>query len=795
VEHRIPIEKAVEIASEMHRAGQFQRAEAMYREILRQDPGNIDAIHLLGVLAMQGGRPDIAVELIGRAESRRPDSAMIQLNYAEALAAHGKREEAIGHYLKAIELEPEHYEAMNNLGKTYIELGKLQEAIDIEQRSVRVREVNPIAYNNMGNALRAAGRDAEAVGFYEKAAQQDTNFPEALNNLGLSLCSLGRIEEGMKRLREAVQLNPTLHEIHNNIGVVLMNLARPREAIKAFETALKLDPDYVDARNNLGSALRADFQFEESLKEIDAALEKKPESMAIQLNRISTLREMGRHEDALAMIEKCHEKAPDSDQLHFLKAMTFRDLGKPDEAIEAYRAALKAAPHRAEVMAALGYSLQERGELDEAMEMLKGSIERVADPQTHSNVMMVYCYHPAVTPAEHFEAHRGWARKHEEPLKPFWKPHVNTRDPERRIRVGYISPDLRGHVVSYFSNPIFENHDHSQFEIYAYSNHFHADATTILQRARIDKWREVVGMPWDKAAEMIRADEVDILVELAGHTAGNGLPVLAYKPAPIQINAIGFPSTTGLSAVDYRITDDRCDPEGMTDAYNSERLLRMPDCFWCYAPPDTAPEVGELPAERNGYVTLVSVNNFTKVTDQVLHTWAKGMSMAPKTKIVLQTAGLKSQFARDRVKGIFAQHGVGEDRIEMRTMVPFNEYLNVLNNSDIMLDPFPFNGGTTTCHGLWMGLPVVALEGRMHAGRMGYSMLKCIGLPELCAGSEEGYAEVLVGLAGDVPRLREIRRGMRERLRASPLLDGAGYVRTLEAAYRRIWREWCLKGE
>ena len=257
-----------------------------------------------------------------------------------------------------------------------------------------------------------------------------------------------------------------------------------------------------------------------------------------------------------------------------------RDVQRPDEAIDSFRSALEKVGDRPDILATLGYALQERGELDEALEVLNKSISAHSDPGTHSNVMMVMCYHPGVTPQKHFEAHRAFAKLHEDPLKPKWTPHENSRDPDRRLKVGYFSPDLRGHVVSYFSTPIFENHAHDNFEIFAYSNNHQADAMTIIQHTKFDKWRETAGMHPDKIAEIIRADGIDILIELAGHTGGNGMPVLMRKPAPIQINAIGFPSTTGLTSVDYRITDRLCDPPGMAEAHNSEKLLYMPDCFW-----------------------------------------------------------------------------------------------------------------------------------------------------------------------------------------------------------------------
>lgn len=787
----IPIERAIEMAAEMHRSGQLERAEAMYVDILRQDPGNVDAIHLLGVLARQGGRPDVAVQLIGRAVERRPDAPIIQFNYADALYFCRRFDEAVTHYRKAVELAPDHYDAHNNLATALIEMRLFGEAAAACRAAIAIDPARPHAYNTLGNALRGDGRIDDALEAYSHALQREPNFVEALNNMGLVLGAAGRPFEAVEKLRAAVRLRPGLEDAHNNLGAVLARCGRLSEAIECFETALRLNPKHADANNNLGSALKTQGRHAQALPCFEKAAEQRPRSVDIHHNLAMTLKDVGRGKDALDAIDVAIDCDPKSATAHFGRGLILRDLNRADDAIESLRKALSISPDRPDIQSALGYALQERGELDEALELLQKSINTFADPQTHSNVLLVMNYHPDITPAKLFEAHRAYARVHEEPCKRSWKPHPNTRDPNRRLRVGYFSPDFRGHAVSFFSWPIFENHDHEQFEVFAYSNHFAADATTLLQRARIDHWRDTIGLTVDQVAQLIRDDCIDILVELAGHTALNGLPVLARKPAPIQMNGIGYPSTTGLSAIDYRITDAICDPPGLAEQYNSERLLRLPDVFWCYQPPESAPAVGRLPADTNGHVTFVSVNNFTKVTPQVLECWARIVSRVPGSRMLMQTQALNSQIVRERVTSIFSRAGVDQSRLDLRTWSPFPEYLQLIQSCDIMLDTFPFNGGTTSCHGLWMGVPIVALAGATHCGRMGMSMLSCIGLPELCAPDESQYVETAVNLAQDRHRLREMRAGMRARLTESPLLQGERYVRRLESAYREVWRAWC----
>jgi predicted O-linked N-acetylglucosamine transferase (SPINDLY family) len=283
-------------------------------------------------------------------------------------------------------------------------------------------------------------------------------------------------------------------------------------------------------------------------------------------------------------------------------------------------------------------------------------------------------------------------------------------------------------------------------------------------------------------------------VELAGHTGNNALPTFARKPAPVQINMIGFPSTTGLTAIDYRVTDSLCDPAGMTDEFNTEKLLRIDPVFWCYQPPHNVPEVGELSAKTDGVVTFTSVNNFTKVTPEVQKLWARILAAVLNSRLILQTSALSSESTQNKVRKLFAEGGVSADRLEFRPWSDFGKYVQLLERSDMTLDPFPFNGGTTTCHSLWMGAPVVTLAGDRHASRMGLSMMNCVGLPEFVAKTADEYVEIASLMSRNLPRLAEIRAGMRDRLKASPLLDGAGYTRRLETAYRQVWQQWCQSG-
>ena len=345
------------------------------------------------------------------------------------------------------------------------------------------------------------------------------------------------------------------------------------------------------------------------------------------------------------------------------------------------------------------------------------------------------------------------------------------------------------HAVNFFTEPILASHDHQRFEVLCYSNQAKEDETTRRLQTYADHWRRIDTLEDDAVTELVRNDQIDILVDLAGHIAGNRLLVFARKPAPIQVTYIGYQNTTGMTAMDYRLTDDWADPPGTTDAFYTEKLVRLPRCFFCYQPSCDAPPVNCLPAIEKGVVTFGSFNNFAKVTPQVLSAWAAILNAVPGSRLVVLANAARS--LGEYLTRTFEGHGISGDRVTLADRRPRGAYLELIRQVDIALDPFPFNGHTTTCDALWQGVPVVTLAGRMYAARFGSSGHVNLGLRELIASTSDEYVEIAARLAGDVERLKELRAGLRDRMIASPLLDFVGFTRNLEAAYRRMWVDGC----
>jgi predicted O-linked N-acetylglucosamine transferase (SPINDLY family) len=405
-------------------------------------------------------------------------------------------------------------------------------------------------------------------------------------------------------------------------------------------------------------------------------------------------------------------------------------------------------------------------------------------------------YHPGMEASAIAEEHRRWNQVHAEPLRPFILPHTNERSPSRRLRIGYVSPDFRAHSVAYFLEGLLEHHDHSQVEVFCYAEVANPDAVTARMEQLAGHWRRITGMPDAEVAELIRHDGIDILVDLAGHTANRRLLVFARKPAPVQVTWLGYPNTTGLDTIDYRLTDHFADPPGSTEHLHSEQLIRLPQSAWCYRPLENPPPVSAPPVHDTGHITFGCFNAMPKINRPLLELWSGILLAVPGSRLLLKNASLGETSMQHQLWKQLQEMGIGPERVEMVGCVPdLSGHLGMYGRVDIALDTFPYHGTTTTCEALWMGVPVVTLAGKTHVSRVGASLLSNLGHQEWIASIPEEYVKIAVELAKDLPRLTALRSTLRERMQASPLMDAAGFARDIEAAYRKIWRTWCAQPE
>jgi len=573
---------------------------------------------------------------------------------------------------------------------------------------------------------------------------------------------------------------------HYNLGNGLRERGGLDEAIAEYRHALAVKPDFPEAHNNLGNALWERGRIEESIAAYRQALQIRPGDAEFHNNLGHALREQGRLDEAMAACRRALQIRPDYADAHTNLGIALRDQGQLEEAIAAHRCALRARPDFSDAHNNLGNALKDVGQLDEAIESYRRALEiKPGNASAHSNLVYTLHFHPSDDARAIGEERQRWTRRFGDPLKPLILPHANDRSPERRLRIGYVSPDFRDHVVGRNLVPLMERHDQENFEILCYSGVLREDALTREFRRRSRQWRNTVGVGDEALAEMIRRDGVDILVDLTQHMSGNRLPVFARKPAPVQVSFAGYPESTGLEAIEHRISDRYLEADSVDDGAGRKEQVHLIDSFWCYDPCGMEVEVNGLPAYESGRVSFGCLNNFCKVNERMLRLWARVLEAVTDSRLVL-LAGAGSH--RRRTLETLAGQGIEGDRVEFVEFRPRREYLESYHRLDIVLDTAPYNGHATSLDALWMGVPVVSLAGNAAVSRAGLSQLSNLGLPELAARSEEHYVRIAVDLARDVSRLAALRSTLRHRMQNSVLMDASHFARQVERAYREMWQ-------
>ena len=503
----------------------------------------------------------------------------------------------------------------------------------------------------------------------------------------------------------------------------------------------------------------------------------------------------GRPDLVIAMMRRCIELDPNDGGSYHNLGNALRSKGENDEAITALNVAIRLMPNPADAHNTMGLTLKDLGRMKEAVAAFRRAISfNPAMAIAHSNLLLFSNYQPEIGPEELFAEHRQWAKDRETPLRGGIVAHANNRNPERKLRIGYVSPDLRQHSVAYFLLPLLEHRDRDQFHVTAYSNSAVTDEVSGRIQRSVDAWCFIAGASDEQVAAQIRTDGIDILVDLSGHTADHRLLVFARKPAPVQIAWVGYPGSTGLDAMDYRCSDPLVDPPGDTTRLSSEKVLLLPHSTWCYVPLSGSPSVAPLPALTAPGITFGSFNNFGKISSATLDMWAEILRQTPGSRLVLKNVAMRSPAAMKQARQHFAERGITDDQLELVSPdQALLDHLNQYNRIDISLDTFPYHGTTTTCEALWMGVPSITLAGPNHASRPGVSLLSNVGLGDLIATTPQQYVDNAVSLAGDLPRLAEIRAGLRQKMLESPLMDGPSFARDMETCYRQAWRTWCAE--
>jgi len=744
----------------------------------------------------------------------------VHANLGNALVDQGKLDEAVAAFRRAIALRPNFAEAHSNLGDALQDEGQLEEAIAAYGRAIALRPNFSEAYSNLGNALRDQQQLDKAIASYSQAIALQPNFPEAHSNLGNALQVQGQLQEAIAVYSRAIALRPDFSEAYSNLGNALRKNGQLDEAVDAYRQAIALKPDFSEAHSNLGNALMDQGQLDAAIAAYRQAINLKPNYPNAHSNLGNALKDKGQLNEAIAACRQAITLDPNLPKAHSNLGNALRDQGQLDEAVAACRQAITLDSKLPEARNNLGIALKDQGQLDEAIAAYRQAIALQPDfSKAHSNLVFTLQYHPGYEAETLGEEERVWSQQHAATLKQFIKPHSNDPNPNRRLRIGYVSPDLRDHVVGRYVMPLFEHHDRAQFEVYCYSGVRCPDEVTGRFRSLAGQWRSTLGLGDEQVAELIREDGVDILVDLSLHSAENRLLVFARRPAPVQASYAGYPGSTGLEAIEYRISDKFLEAgaseigeerfarrsqirDGKSGKWSeadlrstrpelrpAERVFLL-DSFWCYDPCGIEVAVNELPAREKGQVTFGCLNNFCKVNDRLLALWARILERVEGSRLLLLSPAGSH---RERTLAMLRQLGVEGSRVEFVSPRPRREYLELYQRIDIGLETFPYNGHTTSLDAFWMGVPVPALVGALPVARAGLSHLMNLGLPELVARREEEYVNLVVDLAGDLPRLAELRATLRERMKASVLMDAPRYARNIEAAYRAMWQLWCAE--
>ncbi len=605
-----------------------------------------------------------------------------------------------------------------------------------------------------------AGSFPQAEQLYRQVLQRDPANAPTWFYLGAACQGQGKLAEADVHYRQALALRPEFAEVHSNLGVVLAIQGQPAEAVASFRRAVQLRPHFPEALNGLGTVLHA----------------------------------LGQLPEAEAHLRQAVQLQPDGADAHYNLGNTLAARGLPDAAEEQFRETIRLRPGDAKAQANLGSVLKEQGRLDETLAAYRQALVlRPDNARVHSNLLYALLHDSRVTPELVFAEHRRWAEIHAEPLAHRGADAAPLaamiRDPERRLRIGYVSPDLHRHVVASFLEPILAAHDHERFEITCYADVARPDAVTWRLQGYADRWRSLVGWTDEQAVQLIRQDGIDILIDLAGHTANNRLLVFARKPAPVQVTYLGHPASTGLRAIDYRLTDAWADPPGLTEHLHTEQLVRLPGSALIFQAGE-CPDIGPLPARAAGYVTFGSFNKPAKLNAAVFALWSRILAAVPRARLAVKVGN--TERGKQRLLGELDRAGIDRERVTcLGRAATQTDYLMRYRGVDLCLDPFPFNGVTTTCDALWMGVPVVSLAGRSSVSRQGVSILSGLGSPEWIAESPDEYVAIAVRLASDLAELQGLRECLGERMRESHRQNAPTFTRNLETTYRRMWAAWC----
>jgi protein O-GlcNAc transferase len=745
-------------ATELRRFGRLAEARAVYASALREAPQHVEILRQWATLEMQMGQPVTAAQMLSQALALKPDVAEIYYEMGSALAMLGRFDEAIAHFNQATQLKPRYPEALIGLGRLALMSKQFEAAESHFAKAVAQKPDNGEALYGLGLAQLSQNKWAEAERNLFKASRQNPKHPAVRYNLAKAQRDCGKFVEAVASYREAAKLDPKNADVFNNLGTILKDLGRHEEAAAALQQALLLRPNWPEACYNLGLVQKAQGFLDQASGNFEEAIRLKPD-----------------FPDAINTLGNVH-----------------KEKGDLDGSIDLYRQTLAIAPDYAEAHCNLGVALASQGHIESAINaLIQAKTVDSSNSELHRRLINTVLYSNKISEADRFNHHTEYTNYFVNSL-PVKLKNINP-DQNRKLKLGFISSDFRSHSVARNFLPFIKAHDRNKFDIYFYAEVKIADNTTVKFKEIANGWRLTCGLSDAAVAEMICADKIDILVFLAGHFDENRPSIALYKPAPIQIS-FHDPATSGLPSMDYIIGDPVLNPRNTTERF-VERPLRLPS-YYLHAPIQDAPEVTELPALTNGYITFGAFHNPAKLNDDVLELWGRVLSAIPNSRLVLKYKNwFSSKELTDRVyKYVCDNNNISHDRVDfVINSSDIGEHLSQYQNIDISLDSFPFCGSTASFETLWMGVPPITLLGDYMVGRWTASILRTLKLDRFVARSPDEFVRIAVTAADDLAGLASLRRGLRDQVVNSSLCDAAKKAREMQRLYRAVWSRWCKR--
>jgi len=779
-------------AVEHHRAGRLSQAEAIYRQILELEPAHADALHLLGTLRFQSGDVKVGFELISSAIELSDRQASYHCNLGNVPIASGNPDAAEASFRRAIQLQPKLSIAQNNLASLLRDSGKLEESVVCYREAVRLSPGSATVHINLGETLELLGKTEEALQCFQKAVEVEPNAPNAHSRLGIAWFGRSREAEAQACFERVLKLGPDNIQARVALGIILGNRGNVEGSIAQFREAVRLAPESAEVHLNLGATLVRSGLLEEAIGSLRRAVELAEELPSAHYNLGVALEQMGQLDDALSAYQRTVALDSNFAKAHANIALILWTKSQYQKALEACDRALTINPNLAEAHVTRGNILKDWGRVEEALKHYRQALTINPDlAGAHANLIFSQHYVSSYKVEEVQKEIALWNQRHTKALTPKRVQFSNPPVAGRRISIGYVSANLRTHPGGFFLGGAIAAHDRKAFKIYCYADLEAEDQHSHRIKANVDQWQLIRGMSDEAIASRIRADGIDILVDMNRFTGGGHLLAFARKPAPIQVTWMGGPiTTTGMETMDYVLTDNIHTPAGY-EKFFVEKVVRLNNAYAVYKAPPYAPSVGSLPALDVGRVTFGCFNYLAKIQSEAIALWAQILKDVPNSRMLLQSKAFAQEEMRQRIHALFADEGIDPARIVLCGGIRHHELLEKYNQVDIAFDPFPYSGGITTCEALWMGVPVIAMPGCVVTVRHTISHLHNAGLDEFIAQTPTDYKAKAVELASDLPKLASLRASMRDRISHSALCDAPSFTRQLEDAYRQMWQSWC----